>query len=314
MLQAAVDYSEQEFLYSSSFDVREDSSVKDAVSSDQLDSPCTDQVLEDWPITEEIFQELIPFYLAFDNNLTVYAAGPVIERFRPSLVHKTLEDFFLPVSYTKLSTFEAITLARFKPYTMRCRCGADYCRITFEGRAIINSDDPSMAVYNCTPTVFTFECLKRTRLSVSDFCYNADNQDRIFLSMHLYTAKIVRENLEATECLLKENYEKIDAQKKKSLDVLYSVLPSFAADKYLQSEDFPPTRFNSLSVLFSDIKGFAQICQNSSPVSTVIMLNNLFNKYDDLTDMHDVLKLENYGDTYIVTGAGRHRSDHPIHS
>ena len=55
------------------------------------------------------------------------------------------------------------------------------------------------------------------------------------------------------------NCENIEVQKKQSLDVLYSVLPSFAADKYLRGEDFPPTKVDSLTVLFSSIKGFADI-------------------------------------------------------
>ena len=162
--------------------------------------------------------------------------------------------------------------------------------MTFEGRAIVNNDS-TMVVYNCTPSVFNFECLKRTKLLVSDFCYNSDHQDKIFLSLHLHTAKVVREKLEDTECQLKKTSREIDEKKQQNIDVLYSVLPSFAADKYLLGEDFPPTKLDSITVLFSDIKGFTDICKTCNPVMSISMLNDLFSKYDDLTDFHDILKV-----------------------
>ena len=259
----------------------------------QLDLPSSNQVLEDWLITPEIFEELLPFYVAFDTNLNVCAAGPALERLHPSIVGKNFAEFFLPQCSPELLTFDVFVRAKAKSksYAVRCACGDDHCDMICEGRAIVSEGDSPVVVYNCTPSEFSFGCLICSGLKISDFHYSSTIQEKIFLSLHLYTAEIVKENLKATQRQLVASRENIEAKKKRSLDVLYSVLPSFAVDRYLVGEDFPPTKIDSLTVVFSNIVGFADICKKCEPASTIAMLSDLFSKYDDLTDIHDLLKV-----------------------
>jgi len=251
--------------------------------------------IDHWPVIAEDFQEILPFHLTFDKKFSVHAAGHIIERYLPFLVHRPLMDSFLAMSSPKLLTFGTITSARYEPANMRCACGTKYCSLAFEGSAMINSDDSSMAVCNCIPLVLDFAHLKYIHsFLVSDFRFESVSLDKIFLSMHLCSAKLVSEKLVTIEDLLHKSYADFEVQRRKFQSVLYSVLPSFAIDKYIRGEDFPPSRLDSLTVLFSEIKGFSVICESCKLVPPISLLSDLYSKYDDLTNSHDVLKVSKY--------------------
>lgn len=58
--------------------------------------------------------------------------------------------------------------------------------------------------------------------------------------------------------------------------------------------------FNDVVILFLDIVGFTHLASRISPKNTMYILNKLFSAYDELTNKHDVYKVETAGDCYIV--------------
>lgn len=47
--------------------------------------------------------------------------------------------------------------------------------------------------------------------------------------------------------------------------------------------------------LFTDIVGFSRIAMGVTPIKVMNMLQNLFNRFDRLCDVHGVMKLETIG-------------------
>ena len=45
-------------------------------------------------------------------------------------------------------------------------------------------------------------------------------------------------------------------------------------------------------IIFTDIVGFSKMSMDVKPTKMMDMLQNLFNKFDELCDVHGVLKLE----------------------
>lgn len=80
--------------------------------------------------------------------------------------------------------------------------------------------------------------------------------------------------------------------------------------------DFPLTTTKALyaenvddvCIVFADIVGFSRISMELEPFVVVNMLQDLFSRFDDLCDVHNVQKLETIGDAYICT-AGIDRSN-----
>ena len=54
-------------------------------------------------------------------------------------------------------------------------------------------------------------------------------------------------------------------------------------------------------IIFTDIVGFSGIAMDVKPIQVMDMLQSIFSRFDELCDVHDVLKLETIGDAYLCT-------------
>ena len=60
-------------------------------------------------------------------------------------------------------------------------------------------------------------------------------------------------------------------------------------------------RHDSVSILFADVVGFSSFAKQVDASFVMQYLNNLFQAFDDLTETHDVYKVETIGDCYVAT-------------
>ncbi|HEY4635909.1 MAG TPA: response regulator, partial [Rhodospirillales bacterium] len=104
---------------------------------------------------------------------------------------------------------------------------------------------------------------------------------------------------------------RLEAEKEKSEDLLLNILPPKIVDRINAGEELIADRFDSVSVLFSDLVGFTEISASMGPSELVHSLNRLFSRFDLLAKQFGVEKVKTIGDAYmVVAGLPDPKPDH----
>ncbi|MEG4575471.1 adenylate/guanylate cyclase domain-containing protein [Microcoleus sp. N3A4] len=90
--------------------------------------------------------------------------------------------------------------------------------------------------------------------------------------------------------------------KKKSDHLLLNILPAAIVENLKKGEGSPAQRFESATVLFADIVDFTSIAARILPLELVKVLNQIFSRFDQLTEKHGLEKIKTIGDAYLVVG------------
>jgi class 3 adenylate cyclase len=147
----------------------------------------------------------------------------------------------------------------------------------------------------------------------------------IFLTAKTDTADIVRgfelgavdyvgKPFNAHELLARVNtHLTMDRLHRENERLLLNILPAPVAGRLRSGEDSIADHFPGVSVLFADIVGFTALSGGMSPQPLVAMLNELFRRFDDLVQRHQVEKIKTIGDCYMaVCGVPEPRPDHAV--
>ncbi|ORZ40498.1 adenylate and guanylate cyclase catalytic domain-domain-containing protein [Catenaria anguillulae PL171] len=92
----------------------------------------------------------------------------------------------------------------------------------------------------------------------------------------------------------------LDAERFQTRKLIGQILPSTIADQLMNGEPVRPTKFNDVTVLYTDLVGFTQISSGLGALEVVDLLNQLYTAFDDVIGLYDVYKVETIGDAYMV--------------
>lgn len=104
-----------------------------------------------------------------------------------------------------------------------------------------------------------------------------------------------------------KSYE-IAVEKKRTNDLLYSMLPRSVAAALLNKTPVQPSYYDYVTVYFSDIVGFSKLSTISTPLQIVSLLNQLYHFIDEKIEKYDVYKVETIGDVYMIVSGLPHRN------
>lgn len=120
-------------------------------------------------------------------------------------------------------------------------------------------------------------------------------------------ARTVNEMLTSLERL---NVE-LDSERAKAERLLRNILPGPIAERLKEGEQTIADQFPEVSVLFADLVGFTNLSSSVSAEELVVMLNDVFSRFDTLADEHGLEKIKTIGDAYmVVAGLPEPRADH----
>ncbi|MCP9234466.1 adenylate/guanylate cyclase domain-containing protein [Lewinella sp. JB7] len=110
---------------------------------------------------------------------------------------------------------------------------------------------------------------------------------------------LLYENLEEK---VRERTEELAAEKAKSDKLLLNILPQETADELKQHGQTVPRRFDSVTVMFTDFKGFTYHAEGMSAEELVSSIDVYFRAFDEIIGRHNIEKIKTIGDSYMCVG------------
>jgi adenylate cyclase len=94
----------------------------------------------------------------------------------------------------------------------------------------------------------------------------------------------------------------LDTQKAQIESLLSNILPAEVSKELQQKGEATPRFYESVSVLFTDFKGFTSIADSLSPQQVVAELSECFVAFDNIMDKYGLEKIKTIGDAYMCAG------------
>jgi class 3 adenylate cyclase len=116
---------------------------------------------------------------------------------------------------------------------------------------------------------------------------------------------------EAVEDQLADSNLELAKEKKKTDDLLLNILPVETADELKRWGISPARSYESVTVMFTDFKGFTRISEQLTPQRLVSELDLCFRAFDDIIGRHQIEKIKTIGDSYLcVSGMPKANPTH----
>lgn len=93
-----------------------------------------------------------------------------------------------------------------------------------------------------------------------------------------------------------------EKERQKSEKLLLNILPKDVASELKEKGYAEPIHYESVSVLFTDFKGFTLIAEKLSPNELLSELDACFVQFDKITERYNLEKLKTIGDSYMCAG------------
>ena len=104
-----------------------------------------------------------------------------------------------------------------------------------------------------------------------------------------------------THLALREAREQLSEEKRKVDRLLDNILPAHAVAEIKLTGGVIPRRFENVAVLFSDLVGFTNYCDQHAPEEVVKELGNLFVTFKTCARLHGLEKIKTMGDAFLAT-------------
>lgn len=94
----------------------------------------------------------------------------------------------------------------------------------------------------------------------------------------------------------------IEQERNRSDKLLLNILPKETAQELKQQGKVKAKKFQSVTVLFTDFKGFTHYAESLTPEQLVESVDFYFSKFDQIIQKHGLEKIKTIGDAYMCAG------------
>jgi adenylate cyclase len=94
--------------------------------------------------------------------------------------------------------------------------------------------------------------------------------------------------------------QRAEHERERADKVLYNVLPTSIADELKRNERVNAVKFEGMGVLFADLVGFTSYSSALPPQALVVVLDDIFSRFDRLVEGYELEKIKTIGDAYMA--------------
>lgn len=107
--------------------------------------------------------------------------------------------------------------------------------------------------------------------------------------------------------------EAIQRERERADNLLKNILPEKTAAELKLRNTVQPVRYESVTVMFTDFKGFTQIAERTPPEVLIQSLDECFRLFDSIVEKYGLEKIKTLGDSYMCAGGLPTANDsHPV--
>ncbi|KAK2881537.1 hypothetical protein Q8A67_018805 [Cirrhinus molitorella] len=255
------------------------------------------------------FCNAFPFHIVFDEELQVRQAGVTVQRIVPGLQTRCSQlDQYFTIQHPQV-TFNICSIRKFINSHFVLRTQRDRMPIAWKERPMLELRGQMLwmhplrcMLYLASPLLRSLQELEEHCMHLSDIAPHDATRDLILLNQQRLAEMELSNQLERKKEELHQLSKHLEEEKKKTENLLYAMLPKHVANQLKEGKRVEAGEFEECTILFSDVVTFTNICSECEPIQIVSMLNSMYLKFDRLTTVHSVYKVETIGDAYMVVG------------
>ncbi|KAG7374610.1 adenylate and guanylate cyclase catalytic domain containing protein [Nitzschia inconspicua] len=238
---------------------------------------------------------IFPYHVLINSNFCIQQVGKelpkVLGASESNLCNNEIDDIFEFVK-PKPAKWTQSWLRKLQDQEFILECTLSSMpnnNIAFKGTWIPSAGPDGVdAFLVLCPDAKNLDELRAMNLTLSDLPAHGAYLDAVFLREHL--SRQMNNALQMEKLSKRLETEKM---------LLESLLPIHAAEGLRRGQEVKPMIHNSVTMFFSDIVGFTNICKEISPWQVIDMLNQLYGIMDFLAGKFKLFKVETVGDAYV---------------
>ncbi|XP_048453905.1 guanylate cyclase soluble subunit alpha-2 [Rhincodon typus] len=251
----------------------------------------------DLKISIVTFCRTFPFHFMFDPSMLILQLGEGLRKQLKYEAHKILrfQDCFEIVSPKICCSFQKILSKLVTPFVIRAKPDGsglgDHDKVMEIKGQMIHVPESNSILFLGSPCVDKLEQLMGRGLHLSDIPIHDATRDVILVGEQAKAQDGLKKRMDKLKATLEKAHQALEEEKKKTVDLLYSIFPGDVAQQLWQRKSVQARKFDDVTMLFSDIVGFTAICAQCTPMQVISMLNELYTRFDYQCGILDIYKL-----------------------